>query len=384
MVGRRPGTLATPGATRVNWGAAAALAGLAACTATRGVAVPSVSPVELAARGFDAPVHRIPALALSTRGTLIAAWDARPTMADVPSHIRLVMRRSRDGGRNWDDLRVVRADTAPLGFGDPSLLVDRATGRVFLFHAASVRQGFFGGSTGTRDDDPDVLQADVSWSDDDGATWTHRRLTSGIKAPGWGGFFASSGAGVQLRSGRLLQPFVIRKDGATWAAVLRSDDHGDHWTMGALVGPGLDEFEVVELSNGTVMLNSRAKPYRLVAISTDGGVTFTVPRSDRALPDPANNASLIRVDPLAPPGTARARQLVFSNTADTLRRANLTLRLSCDDGATWRSSHVLAAGPSAYSTLVMLPDDVVGVLYEHGAYDGISFARLPLGTIGRC
>ena len=305
-------------------------------------------------------------------------------MADVPSHIRLVMRRSRDGGRNWDALRVVRADTAPLGFGDPSLLVDRVTGRVFLFHAASVRQGFFGGATGTRDDDPEVLHADVSWSDDDGATWSHRRLTSRIKAPIWGGFFASSGAGVQLRRGRLLQPFVIRKDGATWAAVLRSDDHGEQWTMGALVGPGLDEFEVAELSDGTVMLNSRAKPHRLVATSVDGGVTFTEPRPDRTLLDPANNASLVRVDPLAPDGSARARQLLFSNTADTSRRANLTLRLSCDDGATWRSSHVLAPGASAYSTLAMLPGDDVGVLYEHGAYEGITFARVPLRAIGRC
>ncbi|MBL8958918.1 MAG: exo-alpha-sialidase, partial [Gemmatimonadetes bacterium] len=229
----------------MRWCAAAALTGLAACTATRGIAVPPVT-VELARRGVDAPVHRIPALALTTRGTLIAAWDARPTMADVPSHIRLVMRRSRDGGHHWDPLRVVRADTAPLGFGDPSLLVDRVTGRLFLFHAASVRQGFFGGSTGTGDEDPDVLHADLSWSDDDGTTWSHRRLTSRIKSPVWGGFFASSGAGVQLRSGRLLQPFVIRKDGATWAAVLRSDDHGEQWVMGTLVGPGLDEFELAE------------------------------------------------------------------------------------------------------------------------------------------
>lgn len=362
----------------------AALAAAAACTARWPVARARPWSVELATRGIDAPVHRIPALAVTTRGTLIAAWDARPTLSDVPSHIRVVMRRSHDGGRRWEALRTVRADTAPLGFGDPSLLVDRTTGRIFLFHAASVQQGFFGAATGARDDDPAVLHADLSWSDDEGVSWSHRRLTSRIKDPTWGGFFASSGAGVQLRNGRLLQPFVIRKDGATWAAVLRSDDHGEEWRMGALVGPGLDEFEVVERSDGTVMLNSRAKPFRLVASSTDGGVTFTTPRADPALPDPANNASLVRVDPLAPAGSARARQMVFSNTADTARRANLTVRLSCDDGATWHASRVLVPGPTAYSTLVMLRGDDVGVLYEHGAYAGITFARLPLRNVGRC
>jgi sialidase-1 len=155
------------------------------CLACRPTPAPASRPwsIDLATRGVDAPVHRIPALVLTTRGTLLAAWDARPTMADVPSHIRIVLRRSQDGGRSWDAARTVRADTAPLGFGDPSLLVDRSSGRVFLFHAASVRQGFAGSATGARDDDPEVLQADLSWSDDEGETWRHRRLTAEVKRP---------------------------------------------------------------------------------------------------------------------------------------------------------------------------------------------------------
>lgn len=56
----------------MRWCAAAALA---ACTATHGRAVLPVLSVTLATRGVDAPVHRIPALALTTRGTLITAWE---------------------------------------------------------------------------------------------------------------------------------------------------------------------------------------------------------------------------------------------------------------------------------------------------------------------
>jgi hypothetical protein len=81
-----------------------------------------------------------------------------------------------------------------------------------LFHAASVRQGFAGARTGNRDDDPNVLHADVSWSDDDGHTWRHRRLTSQVKDSSWGGLFATSGSGIQLQRGahvgRLVQQFV--------------------------------------------------------------------------------------------------------------------------------------------------------------------------------
>jgi len=348
-----------------------------------GSSTPAPSHVDLDVSGQGAPVFRIPALAVTNAGTLLAAYDARPGMADVPSHIHVVLRRSTDGGATWGARRIVRADTAPFGFGDPSLLVDRQTGRVFLFHAASVRQGFAGASTGNRDDDPNVLHADVSWSDDDGLTWQHRRLTSEVKDPAWGGLFATSGQGIQLvrgaHVGRLVQQYVVRVRGANYGASLVSDDHGVTWRMGALVGPGVDENKVVELSDGRVMLNARAKPHRLVAESTDGGVTYGALRSDTALVDPGNNGAVIQLE-----RNGRRDALVFSNTADTLSRRRLTLRLSCDGGRTWPSARVLMEGPSAYSTLAVLPGGDIGVLFERGAYAAISYARVPASWVGRC
>jgi sialidase-1 len=356
---------------------------MAACTVGR--TLPSSDMplfVDLDQRGIGAPVYRIPALARTTRGTLLAVYDARPTMADVPSHIALVMRRSLDGGRSWSERVVVRADTAPYGFGDPSLLVDRTTGRVFLFHAASIRQGFFGSTAGRRDDDPELLHADVSWSDDDGLSWKHRRLTAAIKDSAWGGVFAASGEGLQLQTGahagRLLQQFVIRTPAGNHAASLISDDHGASWRMSALVGPGLDENKAVELSDGTVLLNSRARPYRLVARSRDGGATYSAAVPDSQLIDPANNGAI-----LAMPRLGR-KALLFVNTADTTARRRLTLRLSCDDGVRWLPPRVLVEGATAYATATMIDDTHLGVLFEPGAYEGIRFARIPLRWIGRC
>ncbi len=344
--------------------------------------MPSPAIVDLDVSGVGAPVFRIPALAVTMSGTLLAAYDARPSLADVPGHIALVLRRSDDGGASWGERVVVRADTAPLGFGDPSFVVDRVTGRIWLFHVASIRQGFGGSTAGTRDDDPNVLHADVSWSDDDGRTWRHRRLTSAIKDGAWSGMFATSGLGIQLQhgrhAGRLLQQFVIRRAGATYGAILFSDDHGATWRMGALAGPGVDENKVVELADGTVQMNARARPYRLIAESRDGGATYGTTRADRALIDPANNASVVRVR-----GATR-RTLMFSNTADSTSRKRLTLRLSCDDGVSWPHARVLVEGAAAYSTLALLPNGDVGVLFERGDYAAISYARVKVAWVGIC
>ncbi len=344
--------------------------------------------VDVAENGIGGwPVYRIPALAVSNRGTLLAAYDGRPSLADLPAHIAVLLRRSIDGGRTWQARQVVRDGPAPQGFGAPSLLVDRDTGRIFLFYSAAVNNGIRKSARGNDPTNPNLAQADVSWSDDDGLTWQSRRLTAEIRDPSWWGGFFSSGQGIQLtqgpHKGRLLQQYAVQvgdEDHARQqlrAVSIYSDDHGETWHAGQPVGPGMDENKVVELADGTLLLNSRPKgagKARLVAHSHDGGIHYDAPAPDRQLPDPGNNASIIRVAPRA--DDARAHWLLFSNTASIHQRRNLTLRLSCDDGRTWPRSRVLDAGSAAYSTLAMLPGGDIGLLYERDDYRYLTFARI--------
>lgn len=339
---------------------------------------PDLRSQDLAVAGVGSPIYRIPALTKTTKGTLLAAYDARPSMGDLPNHIRIMLRRSTDGGHTWSTQQVVRSAPAPKGFGDSSLLVDRRTGRIFLFYAASVNQGFFGSATGNDPNDPNVLQADYSYSDDDGLTWHHRRITPQIKNPAWGGMFASSGEGIQLTSGphkgRLVQQYNILNKGQVYAASAYSDDDGDTWHMGELVGPGTNENKTVQLSDGTIMLNSRDTPYRTVAYSTDGGVTYHDWHADQHLPDPGDNGSIIRYDAHANPHSPKAHWLLFSNNDTTSGRRNLTIKQSCDDGLTWPIKKVVDAGPSAYSTLTKVGHDTFGLLWEKGPYNSITYS----------
>jgi sialidase-1 len=172
------------------------------------------------------------------------------------------------------------------------------------------------------------------------------------------------------------------------AANAYSDDHGATWTLGASIGTGLDENKAVELTDGVVMQNFRAfektRSHRLVALSRDGGFAFGAVVEEPQLPDPRNNADIIRVAPDAPAASRDARMLLCSNTADETRRVNLTVRLSCDSGRSWPVSKVVESGPAMYSVMARLPDGTIGLLYENGDAEGLTFVRFDLAWVGSC
>lgn len=350
---------------------------------------------DLAVGGQDGfPNYRIPALTVTNSGDILASYDGRPTGADAPAPNTILQRRSVDGGLTWQEATVVRAGaTTPReGYSDPSYIVDRETGTIFNFHVFSMDQGFGGSRPGVDPADRNVIQANVAVSEDEGRTWQHRTITADITADlGWRSRFASAGQGIQLKygphAGRLIQQYtIINAQGQFQAVSVYSDDHGQTWQAGQPVGVGMDENKTVELSDGRVMLNSRDSArsgYRKVAYSEDGGVTYGPVSIDRELPDPTNNASIVRAFPNAAQGSDRAKVLLFSNAASTTSRSNGTVRMSCDDGETWPAAKVFQPGAMSYSTLATLPDGDVGLLYEPG--NDIRFAKFDLAWLeGLC
>ncbi len=337
----------------------------------------SLQQVDLWVQG-GAGVHtyRIPALVETSSGTLIAVADARHDSArDLPAHISLVMRRSRDGGRTWERSRTLVAVNEG-GVGDASLLLDRKTGRVWCFHAYGPPGIGFptarpGATTG-----PAALQVHAMHSDDDGATWSVPvDITPQIKDARWYAMFATSGTHIQTSKGRYLVPVVVRNEKKIVSAHnAYSDDAGATWKIGPAIGAGTDESHAVELDGGVIVENMRDGKTRAIARSSDGGVHFGPVEHNAALIDPGCNAGITSVH-------AGGKQiLVFTNAASS-KRENLTAKLSYDGGRTWPVSRVLDAGPAAYSTVIGLKDGSIAVLYERGEtspYERITFARFPL------
>ena len=114
------------------------------------------------------------ALTQATNGWLLAAWDGRPGgCADAPNPNSIVQRISKDAGHTWQPLQVIAAGNPgpeKWGYSDPSYVIDRETGIVFLFCVKSFDAGFFHSQAGTDPQAKNVLHAQVMHSDDHGQT----------------------------------------------------------------------------------------------------------------------------------------------------------------------------------------------------------------------
>ena len=126
---------------------------------------------------------------------------------------------------------------------------------------------------------------------------------------------------------------------------------------------------------------NRSQRSRQAAISDDGGLTWKEQRFDETLIEPVCQAAVHRY---SWPDQTNRSVVLFSNPASTIRRVNMTVRASFDEGRTWPVSRVLNPGPSAYSDLAVLANRQIACLYEGGqehASQMILFARFPLDSL---
>ena len=215
----------------------------------------------------------------------------------------------------------------------------------------------------------DNNQAWVRDSDDNGDSWSEAREITRVARDheDWGAMFLGPGGAIQTRSGRLLVP--------------ASDDRGQTWQRGELVDALTDENQVVELADGTIMMDARQSRggRRWVAISSDGGDTWSRPRPGQEV---TRVAAAIERYSLQSQGAERNR-IIWTGPKGP-GRLNLVLRVSDDEGQTFGRERLLYGGFAAYSDLEMLDDGSVGVLWERGVsagYQFITFSRFHLEAL---
>ena len=195
---------------------------------------------------------RIPALAVSARGTLLAFCEGRVESSSDWGNIDIVLKRSLDHGQTWQPIQVI-VDADQDTAGNPTPVVDRDTGTIWLPFTRNLAQG------------PETMIVEgkaprtvwLTWSEDDGETWAEPvEITHDVKFPNWTWYATGPGHGIQLANGRLVVPcdHVL---GTTpeylesgWHAlpgfyahnghahIIYSDDHGKTWQTGGIAQSG--------------------------------------------------------------------------------------------------------------------------------------------------
>jgi sialidase-1 len=391
--------------------------------------IDALEPIDLFKSGAEGyHTFRIPVMVVSDKGTVMAFCEGRKNGIGDHGEIHLIVKRSFDRGKSWGPVQVICREPGNVTIGNPAPVMDVEASRLVLAFCRNNKSVF------------------ISTSADDGATWAAPRdITRNVRLPGWDWYATGPSPGIQLRHvnrGRLVIPCnhsVRPKDASiNRAHVIYSDDHGTTWKLGQGVplptGHGdlqtqLDRMErdfrlnalgtdaavppepdktprglareqnliyagneacVVELSDGSLLMNTRGSilgttPMRAISTSRDGGVSWEPLTFVPALVEPGCHADLRAVI------TAKGKSiLLFSNPAhppvpnwDKGRQA-MTVRASLDGGKSWPFQKLLHAGPSSYSSVLLLDDDTVLCLFEGGAShrrEWMRLVRFPLSEL---
>lgn len=332
--------------------------------------------------GGEEGVHtyRIPGLATSNDGTLLAVYDIRyDNSSDLQGDIDVGLSRSTDKGETWEPMQIIMdmkewggLPEEQNGVGDPTILVDRETGTIWV--AALWAHGHDGerilNATGPGFEPEETGQLLLVKSEDDGKTWSKPiNITQQIKKEEWHILFNGPGKGISMRDGTLVFPAQFwDSNGMPFSTIFYSKDKGETWKVGTGAKPNTTEAQVVELSDGSLMLNMRDNRggSRSVYTTDNLGRTWVEhPTSRSALKEPVCMASLIHF-PYLETKTGK-NCLLFSNPNHTQIRKDMTIKVSRDDGMTWPEKNELLLNESTgygYSCMTPIDEKTVGILYE--------------------
>jgi len=335
---------------------------------------------------------RIPGLVTTNSGTLIAVYDLRKNGAvDLQADIDVGMSRSTDGGNSWEPMKVIMdmGEWGGLpedenGIGDPSILVDQNTNNIWVAgvwaHSFKRLRNFTSSQQGMKPMQTSQLM--LVKSEDDGVTWSAPiNITEQIKKEEWFLLLQGPGKGITMSNGTLVFPAQFKdKDQIPHATIIWSTDHGLTWSIGNSAKSNTTESQVIELKDGSLMLNMRDNRNRddksntngrAISITKDMGNSWEAHHtSNSMLEEPVCMGSLIKDEFVIDEN--KQDIVLFSNPASKYSRKNITIKFSFDDGDSWPSQYytLLDSGTGrGYSCMTKIDNQHIGILYESSRAD---------------
>lgn len=379
---------------------------------------PTVERTDLfAVKSAEDIAYRIPSIAVTQTGRLIAVVDYRIVRSDIGvvnnGRIDLHYRTSDDNGHTWSDTKVLiegkgaeATDFMSVGYGDPCIVADRESDRVLVMSCA----GNVSFQNGTRQRHQNIARF---YSEDGGQTWS---APEDIAESIYSQFDESSYGPVRsmfVASGRIMQSSTVKvgshyrlycavlvrdKSATHMNYVLFSDDFGGSWKiLGDINEPAVyrtaDEPKVEELPNGTILISSRYNEGRYYNIFTFDDVAAGTGSWDEAQFSGANNRGVVAtqnstngevaVIPVTRTADNEPMHLLLQSVPMGPQRANVgiyykELASELDDYVSpyelardWDGSLQVSTLNSAYSTMIWQKDNNLGFFYEEETY-GVS------------
>ena len=229
----------------------------------------------------------------------------------------------------------------------------------------------------------------LTYSDDNGQTWSNPVNISGMVKEDWMKFCGTGpGFGIEIQNGehagRLVFPIYYTNNGGFQSsACIYSDDGGVTWQRGMSPNDArggdygnsqnpnfnqqLTESQIIELNSGNLlqfMRNTGGNGLVAVSRSTDGGATWTAPVNTQA------TEVYCQLSVLHYGTTEDGRDIVVMSNPGGSGRNNGTLRIGVvtetEDSFSieWTDSKMFSPGNYAYSCLTDMGGDMIGLLYE--------------------
>jgi len=191
--------------------------------------------------------YRLPSLAVSKKGTILAFAEARRVTGHDVGNIDAVMKRSEDDGKTWSP-EIVIWDAKELSVNNPTPVVDPKSGRIWVMMGRFAPGGKM------------PVSHFVSYSNDDGKTWSKPRDINlrGKSPAGTDPTLPGPGGGIVLErgkhAGRFIVPINYGNTRTCSPGVSYSDDRGATWKVGGICRHGqlAVESSGVELCDGDV------------------------------------------------------------------------------------------------------------------------------------
>ena len=359
----------------------------------------------------DGIAARIPGLATTKAGTLLAIYDGRVgRYRDLQGDMDICVNRSTDGGATWSSMTkaIDMGEWGGLpqrynGVSDGAILVDENRGNIFI--VSLWMHGVLDPQTGkwvegltdtstvwnhqwrSRGSQPGygVKQSSqflLVKSTDDGLSWSQPvNITRQVKSESWWLMAPGPGRGITLDDGTLVFPAEGRlEDGLQVSTIVYSKDGGETWRAGSPAYTNTNECMAVQLDDGSIMLNMRERSNRnrsenngrAIMVTKDTAATWTEhPTSRNALIESACQASLYKHIYTGADGEKRSI-LFFFNPSSISNRDNFTLKCSLDNGETWPKEYWLLLDEqegNGYSCITSIDNETIGILYEGSGAD---------------